>query len=56
MEQQYEIIKAMAYGQSNEEIAAAERMAVEEVAAIRANQEGEIEAAKADLRKAGYTE
>ncbi|MEA4941939.1 MAG: hypothetical protein VB094_05275 [Oscillibacter sp.] len=56
MEQQYEIIKAMAYGQSDEEIAAAEGMAVEEVAAIRTAQEGQIEAAKADLRKAGYTE
>ena len=51
MEQTYEIIKALAYGKSPEEIAAAQGITVEDVAFIQHTQAGQIEAAKADLQK-----
>lgn len=54
MEQTYEIIKALAYGNSPEEIAAAQGVTVEDVAFIQHTQAGQIEAAKADLQKGGF--
>ena len=52
----HEIIKALAYGKSPEEIAAAEEVTVEEVESIQYDQAGEIAAAKADLQKGGFTQ
>lgn len=54
MEQTYEIIKALAYGKSPEEVAAAQGVTVEDVAFIQHTQAGQIEVAKADLQKGGF--
>lgn len=49
-----EIIKALAYGETAEQIAAAEGVSMSDVQEISADCENEIRAETAMLRKAGY--
>lgn len=49
-----EIIKALAYGETADQVAAAEGVTVEEAQQIAANRVGEIQAEAEVLRKAGY--
>lgn len=53
-QQEFEIIKALAYGETNEQIATAEGITADEVQKIRKDHAEEIKSAKDDLQKAGY--
>jgi FixJ family two-component response regulator len=53
-QKEFEIIKSLAYGETNEQIATAEGISMPDVEAIREKFADEIIAAKADLKKAGY--
>lgn len=53
-QQEFEIIKALAYEETPEQIATAEGISISDVEAIREKFADEIIAAKADLKKAGY--
>jgi uncharacterized protein (DUF433 family) len=49
-----EIIKALAYGESSEQIAAAEGVTVAEIEQVRQNYATDVEYERTILRKAGY--
>lgn len=53
-QQKFEIIKALAYGETAEQAAAAEGVAIAEVQKIAVNCTAEISAEKEMLKKAGY--
>ena len=53
-QQEFEIIKALAYGETNEQIATAEGITAENVQKVRVEHAADVETAKADLRKARY--
>jgi FixJ family two-component response regulator len=53
-QKEFEIVKALAYEETPEQIAAAEGISMPDVEAIRTKFADEIIAAKADLKKAGY--
>ena len=53
-QQKFEIIKSLAYGETNEQIATAEGITADKVQKIRTDHATDIESAKADLQKAGY--
>ncbi|UZT82157.1 hypothetical protein [Caproicibacterium sp. BJN0003] len=53
-QQEFEIVKALAYGETNDQIAAAEGITADEVQKIRTDHAADIESAKTDLQKAGY--
>lgn len=53
-QQEFEIVKALAYGETNDQIAAAEGIAADEVRKIRTEHAADIESARADFQKAGY--
>lgn len=53
-QQKYEIIKALAYGETPEQEAAAEGIPVADVQQIIIDHAAEVDAEKAMLRKAGY--
>lgn len=50
----FEIVKALAYGESPEQIAAAEGIRAAAVQEIKQNSAAEIAEEKEDLRKAGF--
>lgn len=53
-QQLHEVIKALAYDQSDEQIADAEGLEPEIIAQLREEQAQEIAQAKADLKKGGF--
>jgi len=53
-QQEFEIVKSLAYGETNEQIAVAEGITADEVQKVRTEHAEEIESARADLQKAGY--
>ena len=53
-QKEFEIVKALAYGETNEQIAEAEGITAEDVQKIRTERAADVESAKADLKKAGY--
>lgn len=53
-QKEFEIVKALAYEETPEQIAAAEGISMPDVEVIRTKFADEIIAAKADLKKAGY--
>ena len=53
-QQEFEIIKALAYGETNEQIATAEGITADEVQRICTEHAADVESARADLQKAGY--
>ena len=53
-QQEFEIIKSLAYGETNEQIATAEGITADEVQRIRTEHVADVESAKFDLKKAGY--
>ena len=50
----FEIIKAIAYGETNDQIATAEGITADKVQKIRTEHAADIESARVDLQKAGY--
>lgn len=55
-QQKMEIIKALAYGSTPEQVAAAEDVTVSEILEIATSYTGEIEERRDELRKAGYVD
>ena len=53
-QQKFEIVKSLAYGETNEQIATAEGITADKVQKIRTDHAADIESAKTDLQKAGY--
>ena len=53
-QQEFEIVKSLAYGETNEQIAVAEGIKADEVQKIRTEHAANVESAKTDLQKAGY--
>ena len=53
-QQKFEIVKALAYDETNEQIATAEGITADEVQKVRTEYAADVEVAKADLQKAGY--
>lgn len=53
-QQEFEIVKALAYGETNEQIATAEGITADEAQKVRTEHAADIESARADLQKAGY--
>ncbi|MCI1951804.1 MAG: hypothetical protein LKJ50_05295 [Clostridiales bacterium] len=53
-QQEFEIVKALAYEETPEQIATAEGISMPDVETIRNKFADEIITAKADLKKAGY--
>lgn len=55
-QQKMEIIKALAYGNTPEQVAAAEDMTVSEILEIATSCEKEVTGRRDELRKAGYVD
>lgn len=53
-QQRFEVIKALAYGETPEQVAAAEGLSVDDVRKVQTQSEDEIAEEQAILRKAGY--
>lgn len=53
-QQEFEIVKSLAYGETNEQIATAEGITADEVQKVRTERAADVESAKVDLQKAGY--
>lgn len=53
-QQEFEIVKSLAYGETNEQISTAEGITVDKVQKVRTEHAADIESARADLQKAGY--
>ena len=52
-QQEFEIIKALAYGETNEQIATAEGITADQAQKVRTDHAADVESARADLQKAG---